>query len=103
MAGLVSLICQPQYSHKPYGAVDIMIRVHCWLLTSRLLLCWTSLKKYVSFRFRLFSILVIQRVCECYQVELSGARLLAILKGYGEYPAKYRLLIFASLTLEDCG
>jgi len=42
-------------------------------------------------------------VCECYQVELSGARLLAILKGYGEYPAKYRLLIFASLTLEDCG
>ena len=26
------------------------------------------------------------------QVKLSGARLMAILKGYGEYPTKYRLI-----------
>lgn len=27
----------------------------------------------------------------CLQTELSGSRLMSILKGYGEYPAKYRL------------
>jgi len=31
--------------------------------------------------------------CCCCQVQLSGARLMTILKGYGEYPTKYRLLV----------